>query len=49
LCQISGRLRYFLDAVFYAVFGETLRAAGGYMRAAGEIEAFAEVKSPQPM
>jgi MGT family glycosyltransferase len=29
--------------------GETLRAAGGYMRAAGEIEAFAEVKSPQPM
>ena len=29
--------------------GETLRAAGGHMRAAGEIEALAEVKSPQPL
>jgi MGT family glycosyltransferase len=29
--------------------GETLRAAGRFMRAADEIEAFAEVKSAQPM
>jgi hypothetical protein len=49
LCQISWRLRYSLDAAFYAVFSETPRAARGYMRAADEIEALAEAKSPQPM
>ncbi len=53
----AGQLRAALDTVLSKTIyrdnarriGETLRAAGGHMRAAGEIEALAEVKSPQPL
>jgi UDP:flavonoid glycosyltransferase YjiC (YdhE family) len=53
----AEQLRAALDAVLgdatYSEnarrIGETLRAAGGYKRAADEIEAFAGVKRPQPL
>ena len=53
----AGVLRAALDAVLSKAtyrdnaprIGETLSVAGGYVRAAGEIETFAQVISPQPM
>jgi MGT family glycosyltransferase len=51
----AGQMRAALDAVLHTAsyrdsaqrVGETLRAAGGYLRAADEIEAFADAKSSQ--
>jgi hypothetical protein len=53
----AGQLRAALDEILSKAIsrenarriGETLRAAGGYICAADEIEAFAEVKSSQPL